>query len=141
MIELYGSAEENRCPVCGKIFGSDYIKKAPGTPKCDKCNIVLRPGFSFFGEMIDNGRLTKACNAVENADVLLVVGMALSSHTWASTLRYYEGDKLVLISNEEHPGDEKANYRMYGNLSEIFTYLADLERIKIFYREYSLKLK
>ena len=45
---------------------------------------------------------------------------------WASTLRYYEGDKLVLISNEEHPGDEKANYRMYGNLSEIFTYLADL---------------
>ena len=126
VIELYGSAEENRCPVCGKIFGSDYIKKAPGTPKCDKCNIVLRPGFSFFGEMIDNGRLTKACNAVENADVLLVVGMALSSHTWASTLRYYEGDKLVLISNEEHPGDEKANYRMYGNLSEIFTYLADL---------------
>ena len=29
VIELYGSAEENRCPVCGKIFGSDYIKKAP----------------------------------------------------------------------------------------------------------------
>lgn len=126
VIELYGSAEENRCPVCGKIFGSDYIKKVQGTPKCDKCNIVLRPGFSFFGEMIDNGRLTKACNAVENADVLLVAGMALSSHTWASTLRYYEGDKLVLINNEEHTGDEKANYRIYGNLSEIFTYLADL---------------
>ena len=49
--------------------------------------------------MIDNGRLTKACNAVENADVLLVVGMALSSHTWASTLRYYEGDKIYGLFN------------------------------------------
>lgn len=126
VVELYGSAEENRCPVCGKEFPSSYIKKAKGTPKCDKCNMILRPGFSFFGEMIDNGRLTKACNAVENADVLLVVGTGLASHTWATTIRYYEGEKLVLINNKEHLGDEKANYRIYGNLSEIFTYLADL---------------
>lgn len=126
VVELYGSSEENRCPVCGKEFDSVYIKNAKGTPKCDKCNMILRPGFSFFGEMIDNGRLTKACNAVENADVLLVVGMALDSRTWATTLRYYEGDKLIVINTKEESGDEKANYRVYGNLSEIFSYIADL---------------
>lgn len=126
VVELYGSAEDNRCPVCGKKFDSVYVKRAKGAPKCDKCSVILRPGFTFFGEMIDNGHLTKACNAVEGADVLVVAGMALESRIWASTLRYYEGDKLILISNEEKPGDDRANYRAYGNLSEIFEYIADL---------------
>lgn len=123
VIELYGSAEENRCPECGKIYGARYIKEAKDIPLCEDCGVILRPGFSLYGEMIDNGRLTKAYNATEYANVLLVVGTSLNSQTWANMLRYYEGDKLILINTEEACGDERANYRIYGNLSEIFKYI------------------
>ena len=128
VVELYGTVEENRCPVCGKIFDSHYIKKAKGTPKCDKCQVILRPGFSMFGELIDNARLTKAVDAIEGADVLLVVGLSLKSQAWQTMLRYYEGDKLILINTQENVGDERANYSAYGSIADIFSEIAkDIE--------------
>ena len=40
-------------------------------------------------------------------------------------LRYYSGDKLVLINTKENVGDERANFRAYGNISKIFGYITD----------------
>lgn len=125
VIELYGSVEDNRCPVCGKVYGSHYIKKAKGTPKCEDCQVILRPGFSLFGELIDNARLTKAVDAIEGAGVLLVAGISLNSQAWQTMLRYYEGNQLILINTEEKNGDERANYRVYGNIAEIFSAIAE----------------
>lgn len=127
VIELYGSAEENHCPVCNKVFDSSYIRKSKGVPKCDVCEVMLRPGITLYGEMINNTRLTQAVNAIEGANVLLVVGMSLNSLTWANTLRYYEGDKLILLNTKENSGDERANYRAYGNLSELLSYISGYE--------------
>lgn len=128
VVELYGSAEENRCPVCGRFYDSKFIKESHNAPKCVDCEVVLRPGFSLYGEMIDNGRLTKASNAIEYADVLIVAGTSLNSLSWANTIRYYGGDKLILINTEEKSGDERADFRAYGNLSEIFAYITDLDK-------------
>lgn len=126
VIEVYGSAEENRCPKCGKLFDSHYIKESEGVPMCDKCGVMLKPGFTLYGEVIDNATLTKACEAIEHADVLLVVGTKMKSRTWATMFNYYEGDKLVLINTKESRGDDRANYRVYGNLSEIFKELSSI---------------
>ena len=49
VVELYGSAESNYCPACGKKFSSKYIKESKGIPACDNCGIPIRPGFSLFG--------------------------------------------------------------------------------------------
>lgn len=127
VVDLYGSVEENRCPACGKIFKSQYIKTAKGAPKCDICQVILRPGFTFFGELIDNARLTRAADAIENAGVLLVLGIPLNSQAWQSMLRYYEGNKLILINTEEKNGDDRANYRLYGNIAEILKEITDFE--------------
>lgn len=125
VVELYGSCEENRCPRCGRVYNSRFIKESKNAPKCTDCEVILRPGFSLYGEMIDNGRLTKASNAIEYADVLIVAGMSLNSLSWSKMLRYYEGDKLILINTEPKSGDERALLRTYGSLSEIFKYIAD----------------
>ena len=127
VVDLYGSVEENRCPACGKVFDSRYIKKAKGTPKCDACQVILRPGFTFFGELVDNTRLTRAANAIENASGLLVLGIPLKSQAWQSMLRYYEGNKLILINTEEKNGDDRADYCVYGDIAEILKEVTDFE--------------
>lgn len=119
VIELHGSVEENPCPNCGKIFGAEYIKKAAGIPLCDECGIPLRPGFTLLGETVDNGKMTMACNAVEEADVLLVIGAGLNSALCRHLLKYYKGNKMIVLNDEESIGDEKANYQAYGNLGEM----------------------
>lgn len=123
VVSLYGSVEKNRCPVCGKEFGSRYIKDYKGIPKCDTCGVILRPGFSLFGEQLDNARLTEAVNAIENANVLIVAGISLNSMTWRNMLRYYSGNKLLLLNHEEKEGDERATHRAYGNIEEMFKFI------------------
>lgn len=125
VIELHGSVESNRCPVCGKIFGSDYIRKAPGVPECDVCNVPLRPGFSLLGEMIDNGKITQASCAVDRAKILLILGAPINSPLCRYMVKYYNGDKMILLNREESPGDEVANYRAYGNVGEMFSKVMD----------------
>lgn len=125
VIELHGSVEGNRCTSCGKIFGSDYIKNTNGIPKCDACGMPLRPGFSLIGEMIDNGKITQASGAVERASILLILGAAINSTLCRYMVKYYTGDKMILINTHETPGDEIANYRAYGNIEEIFSQVMD----------------
>jgi NAD-dependent protein deacetylases, SIR2 family len=125
VIELHGSVEENRCPACGKVFGSEYVRWAKGVPECDVCNVPLRPGFSLLGEMIDNGKITRASLAVERANILLVIGAPIKSPLCKYMVKYYNGDKLVLLNREEMTGDDRANYRAYGNIGEMFSYIMD----------------
>ena len=125
VIELHGSVEQNRCPACGKIFGSDYIRNAKGVPLCDVCNVPLRPGFTLLGEMIDNGKITQASCAVERANILIVLGASIRSPLCKYIIKYYSGDKVILLNKEEAPGDDRADYRAYGNVSEMFHYITD----------------
>lgn len=125
VIELHGSVEQNRCSACGKIFGPDYIRNAKGVPLCDVCNVPLRPGFTLLGEMIDNGKITQASCAVERANILIVLGASVRSPLCRYIIKYYNGDKVILINKEEAPGDDRADYRVYGNVSEMFHYITD----------------
>lgn len=132
VIDLHGSAEQNVCQTCGKVFGTDHIKNAKGTPLCDVCQMPLRPGFTLLGEQVDNGKVTQASNAVEEAEVLLIIGSSLRSPLCRNMTRYYSGDKMILINKEEALGDENANYRLYGRMDEIVPYVTgyDPERKK-----------
>lgn len=125
IVSLHGTVAHNKCPHCGREYDADYIMNAKGTPECEDCKIFLRPGFSLFGEMIDNGKISVCANAIAEADILLVVGAGLTSPLCRYMLKYYTGDKLIVISNEPVLGDEKANYALYGNCSEIMEQLID----------------
>ncbi len=127
VLEMYGSAEENRCTACGKIFGMKYIKQAKGVPVCDECRVPLRPGFSLLGETIDNGKVTKSCNEVEKASVLLILGASIREPVCQHVINYYEGNRMILINTKQEQGDERADYRLYGNLSELIAYVTEYE--------------
>ena len=74
-----------------------------------------------MGEMIDNGKISQASSAVEHARILLIIGAAINSSLCRYMVKYYQGDKMILLNTKETPGDEIANYRAYGNLSEMFS--------------------
>lgn len=125
IVSLHGTVAQNKCPHCGREYGAEYIMDAKEVPECEDCKVLLRPGFSLFGEMIDNGKMTACANSVEEADVLLVVGATMTSPLCRYVLKYYTGDKLVLISNNPMPEDEQADYVLYGNCAEIMEQLVD----------------
>ena len=118
--------EKNYCPNCGKVYGSDFIRHAVGIPSCTKCGVPLRPGFTLLGEMVDNGKISAAANAVENADLLLIVGTSIRSPLCLNLTKYYKGDKMLLLNTHEMVGDDRANYRAYGDLCELFKYVVDI---------------
>ena len=125
VIKLHGSVDENVCPRCKRLYDSHYIKHAKGIPVCEKCGIPLRPGFTLVGEMLDNGKISRASTIVENADILLVLGAGINSTLCRYMVKYYQGDKLLLLNDIEKVGDDRADYRAYGNLRDMFAQVMD----------------
>ncbi|MCR5624863.1 MAG: hypothetical protein K6G11_06410 [Lachnospiraceae bacterium] len=118
VIAVNGCVEKNTCPSCGKTFDANYVRANRIIPLCDKCKVPLRPGFTLIGETIDNGLITKAINAVEKADTFLVIGSSLRNKIFKNLIKYYEGNNLILINTEELFGDDIANYRIYGDITD-----------------------
>ena len=120
VVELHGNIIRNHCTRCGKEFPAEYIREAKGiVPLCDKCNAPIRPGILLFGEKIHNDLMTEAVNACEEADLVLVLG----TNMYDSMVKYcsanYKGDRLVLITRDEHYTDRYADFVIHGKVSDI----------------------
>lgn len=109
VIELHGSIYKNICPRCGREYPVEYILNAPGVPLCEDCSTMIRPGVSLFGEMTDTALVTKTTEAVERAEVLLLLGTTMKSEVFANYIRYFDGKYLVVIHKEPHYYDHKAD--------------------------------
>lgn len=119
VIELSGDVHRNWCIKCHKTFDVNYIKNSKGVPVCDRCGATLRPGVRLHGEMILNDTITKAANAYQKADVLLVLGTNLYDSMVKNALRYYKGDKVILITKNKHFTDRKADIIIHDELNKI----------------------
>lgn len=117
-INMHGSVYENFCTHCGKEYSMEYIMEAEGIPLCQKCKNPVRPKICLFGEMVDNGIVTKAAEEIQKADVLLVLGTGLHAALCHQLIQYYTGDKLILVTNEEHFSDKLANVLIYSRVDD-----------------------
>lgn len=117
--ELHGSVFQNKCPHCGRNYPIEYIQNAKGVPKCEKCGVMIRPGVSMVGEMVDNALLTRAATEVQKADTLLVMGCGLKSSLVNTFIKDFSGDKLILLNDVESFADRKADLVIYGKPMDI----------------------
>ncbi len=127
VINLKGTIFDNTCPVCGRQYPVEYIRESKGVPLCEKCMVAIRPNVCLFGEMIDNGRMTRAAQEVEKADVLLVLGASLTSPLCSQMLQYYTGSNLILvkgITGTEQYSDQRADIVIEGRCDEFLRSLA-----------------
>ena len=108
VFELHGSIYRNYCEKCGKFYPPEYIRDSDGIPRCT-CGGRIKPDVVLYEESLDQKVIEGAVRAIADADVLIVGGTSLTVYPAAGLIRYYRGNKLVLINRDETPYDGYAN--------------------------------
>lgn len=116
--ELHGSVHRNYCVKCHKFFDMNAIINSTGVPHCD-CGGVIKPDVVLYEEPLDNTVVTDAVKAIAEARMLIVGGTSLAVYPAAGLLRYYRGNKLVLINKSPTPMDNEADLLISGSIGEV----------------------
>ena len=106
--ELHGSIWRNYCTKCGKSYSAEFIRDSGGVPHC-ACGGLIKPDVVLYEEGLDEKTIKGAVRVIAEADVLIVGGTSLTVYPAAGLIRYYGGNRLVLINRDETPYDGYAN--------------------------------
>lgn len=118
VLELHGTIHRAYCSRCGKTYPEDYIHYGEGVPLC-QCGGVVRPDIVLYEEGLDQNILQKSVDYIEEADILIVGGTSLVVYPAAGLLRYYKGNKLVLINKDTTAYDAKADLVIHGPIGQV----------------------
>lgn len=122
VLELHGSVLRNFCTRCRKAYSAEFVKNAPSIPKCD-CGGIVKPDVVLYEESLDEETLEKSIHYIANADLMIVAGTSLTVYPAAGLLRYYRGNRLVLINRDATPYDCAANLVFHQSLGDVFSKL------------------
>lgn len=117
--ELHGSVLRNYCTRCGKFYPAEFIRDCGGVPQCT-CGGTVKPDVVLYEESLDQDTVEKSIGAITRADMLIVAGTSLTVYPAAGLIRYYGGNRLVLINRDETPYDGYANLVFHESLGEVF---------------------
>ena len=106
--ELHGSIHRNYCRKCRKFYSAEDLQQTTGVPKCT-CGGTIKPDVVLYEESLDEACIMGAIRAISEADLLIVGGTSLTVYPAAGLIRYYQGNRLVLINRDETPYDHEAN--------------------------------
>ncbi len=120
--ELHGSVLRNYCTRCGKFHSAEFIKESADVPRC-ACGGIVKPDVVLYEENLDGETMEKSVAAIADADLLIVAGTSLTVYPAAGLIRYYGGNRLVLINRDETPYDAFADLVFHDSLGDIFSQL------------------
>ena len=116
--ELHGSILRNYCTRCGKFYPASFVKNCDGIPRCS-CGGIVKPDVVLYEEGLDEKTVEGALEAISTADMLLVAGTSLTVYPAAGFLRYYRGNRLVLINRDPTPFDDRADLVFHESLGMV----------------------
>ena len=116
--ELHGSILRNYCTRCGKFYPASFVKNCDGIPRCS-CGGIVKPDVVLYEEGLDEKTVEGALEAISTADMLLVAGTSLTVYPAAGFLRYYRGNRLVLINRDPTPFDDRADLVFHESLGKV----------------------
>lgn len=120
--ELHGSVLRNYCTRCHKFYPAEFIRDAQDIPRCT-CGGIVKPDVVLYEESLDGEIIEKSVAAIAGADLLIVAGTSLTVYPAAGLLRYYRGNRLVLINRDQTPYDNTANLVIHDSLGNVFSQL------------------
>lgn len=122
VLELHGTVMKNYCDRCGERYSVEHVMQSDGVPKCH-CGGTIRPDVVLYEEGLDMDVMEKAVDYIRNADVLIVGGTSLVVYPAAGLIRYYQGNKLVLVNLSETSQDQYADLVIHRKIGEVFSVL------------------
>ena len=120
--ELHGSILWNYCTQCGKFYPAEFVKNCNGIPRCG-CGGIVKPDVVLYEEGLNDRVVEGAPEAISQADMLLVAGTSLTVYPAAGFLRYYRGNRLVLINRDPTPYDDRADLVIHDSLGKVLSRL------------------
>lgn len=122
VLELHGSVHRNYCMDCKKSYNLDYILSSSSlVPTCEVCGGTVRPDVTLYEENLNMAVLNRAVEYIEKCDMLIVGGTSLVVYPAAGLVRYYKGNKLVLINKSPTAYDKKANLVISENIAKVLS--------------------
>ena len=121
VLELHGSVYRNSCMKCCTSYDFAYMKAAEGVPKCEKCGGIIKPDVVLYEESLDNGTITRAVQAIAEAEVLIIGGTSLAVYPAASLIDYFSGKHLVVINRDATPRDRMAYLVINEPIGQVFS--------------------
>ena len=97
VLELHGSVLRNYCARCGAFHGVEAVQNSAGVPRC-RCGGIIKPDVVLYEEGLDEDVLSRSVAAIRQAEVLIIGGTSLTVYPAAGLVRYYRGNKLVVIN-------------------------------------------
>lgn len=97
VLELHGSVLRNYCVRCGAFHGVEAVQNSAGVPRC-RCGGIIKPDVVLYEEGLDEDVLSRSVAAIRQAEVLIIGGTSLTVYPAAGLVRYYRGNKLVVIN-------------------------------------------
>ena len=122
VLELHGSVLRNFCTRCGKFHNAEFIRDSVEIPRCS-CGGIVKPDVVLYEESLNGETLEKSIAAIQNADLLIVAGTSLTVYPAAGLIRYYRGNRLVLINRDATVYDSDADLVFHDSLGNIFSQL------------------
>jgi len=120
VLELHGSNWRQYCVKCHARYDLDYILGQEGVPRCAACGGTVRPDVVLYGEQLDDSVVSAAVNAIAGAELLIVGGTSLAVYPAAGLLRYFNGERLVLVNKSETPCDAQAQLVIHDAIGKVF---------------------
>ena len=118
--ELHGSVHRNYCRKCRKFYSGEELQQTSGVPKCS-CGGTIKPDVVLYEESLDNDCIMGAVRAIAEADLLIVGGTSLTVYPAAGLIRYYQGNRLVLINRDETPYDSEADLVFRESIGDVLS--------------------
>lgn len=118
VLELHGSVHRNDCEKCGKEYPASYIRDIQGIPFCS-CGGRIKPDVVLYGESLDKQVLERSIAHIQRAEMLIIGGTSLAVYPAAGLIRFYTGNRLVIINQDPTPQDDWADLVIHGKIGKI----------------------
>lgn len=119
VIELHGSVKRNYCMDCHGSYDMEYIMNNKPVPRCHRCGGLVKPDVVLYEEPLDNNLLEHAVEEISQADTLIIGGTSLVVYPAAGLVKYFRGNKLVLINKSETKADEWADLVIHDSIGKV----------------------